>query len=120
MEEYDSFLIQVPTAFCSGERETPRRKAVASLRELKRHADLTLKSTWRNEVSAAKGGLKVIKGLLVSQVNDCEPQRHFRSLGAQKIVCPNTEIEKMTRCDAGWIRVVIFRSVRWNSNPQSP
>src|SRR5258705_5239646 len=87
--------------------------------QLERHANLSLKTAWRHEVSTAKSGLKVIERVFVGQVNDCKTQRQLRVFGAQKIVRTGTEIKKMARCDARRICVVIFRSVCRNTNTQS-
>jgi hypothetical protein len=58
--------------------------------ELERHADLTLKSTWRHKVSAAKSGLKVIERHFIGQIDNCESECQFGFLSAQEIVCPGT------------------------------
>jgi len=64
---------------------------------LERYSSLHLKRPWRYEVRATKGRQEVVESDLVRDVDGRKSQGQFFVLGAEQVVCADTEIEEMTR-----------------------
>src|SRR6266446_5349607 len=88
--------------------------------KLERYPCLDLKRPRRYEMRAAKCRKKVIEGNLIEDVSAGESQSKFLVLCAQQVVCPDAEIEEMTRRNTRRVSVVILSTVGGNTYPQSP
>src|SRR5437588_5250653 len=84
----------------------------------KRYSGLYLKDPWRNKVGAAERRFKVIKRILVGEVENGKAQRELRSIGAQEIVGAGAKVEQVTRRNAWRVSVVVLCTVGRNTHSQ--
>src|SRR6266404_5636453 len=87
---------------------------------LEGNSRLDLKRARRYEMRAAKRRKKVIERNLIEDVSAGESQSKFLVLCSQQVICPDTEIEKMTRRNSRRVSVVILSTVGGNAYTQSP
>src|ERR1700693_254431 len=75
---------------------------------LKVETDLRGERTRCDVVCAAERGKKVVKGVIVCQVDGGQLRAHFVFVAMEQVVMADRDIEKTPRGDALWIVIVVL------------
>ena len=68
----------------------------------------------RDVMGSAKSREEVVESELIGDVNRRKAQAPFKPVSVEKIVITEAEVEKIARCNALWIVIIIFSSRRGN------
>src|ERR1700745_1874132 len=83
----------------------PHRRAMV----LEVEPDLRRQCTRRDVVRAAEGGKKVVKSVLVCDVDGRELETHLVLIAPEQVVMSDGNIEQASRRDTRWVLVVVLR-----------
>src|ERR1051326_6019087 len=78
---------------------------------LKHETDRSRVRPWCKKMRAAKSRMEIVQGDVIGDIRYCQLQRHPRAiLLIEEVIHTHPQIERMMRCDAWRIVIVIFRS----------
>ena len=68
----------------------------------------------RNVVRSAEGRKEIVERFFVGQIDHRQARAQFEPVAVKEVVLSHGDVEKIARCDAGRIVVVVFRAGRRN------